>query len=85
MSGEEVIRLCNENYSRTNIPLPGLVGGPCLEKDPYILLESTNLKKNNIIYASRKLNENMMIQGLNEVYKLVDIKKIKNMYCRTCI
>ncbi len=76
LSGEEIIKLCNKNYSRTNIPLPGLVGGPCLEKDPYILLESTNLKKDNIIYASRKLNENMMKNGLNEICKLIDIKKI---------
>ena len=76
LSGEEIIKLCNKNYSRTNIPLPGLVGGPCLEKDPYILLESTNLKKDNIIYASRKLNENMMKNGLYEICKLIDIKKI---------
>ena len=28
--------------SRTNLPLPGPVGGPCLEKDSYILAEGLN-------------------------------------------
>jgi len=50
----EVARLCNRlgvnayevieagklGYERTNIALPGPVGGPCLEKDPHILRQS---------------------------------------------
>lgn len=36
----EVISSGKLGYSRTNVALPGLVGGPCLEKDPHILLQS---------------------------------------------
>ena len=36
----EAIRAANLGYDRTNIALPGYVGGPCLEKDPYILAYS---------------------------------------------
>ena len=46
-------------YSRTNIPLPGLVGGPCLEKDPHILLESARTRgiALEITSAGRLVNE----------------------------
>lgn len=40
VSASEVIRAGNMGYSRASMPLPGPVGGPCLEKDPYILAES---------------------------------------------
>jgi UDP-N-acetyl-D-mannosaminuronic acid dehydrogenase len=36
----EVISSGKLGYARTNVALPGLVGGPCLEKDPHILLQS---------------------------------------------
>ena len=36
----EVITSGKLGYKRTNIALPDLVGGPCLEKDPHILRES---------------------------------------------
>lgn len=36
----EVIRAGKLGYPRTNLPLPGPVGGPCLSKDTYILVES---------------------------------------------
>jgi UDP-N-acetyl-D-mannosaminuronic acid dehydrogenase len=55
-NGNEIIKLCNKNYSRTNISMPGTVGGPCLEKDPYILLESIKIrkKKSNIYFKKNK-------------------------------
>jgi UDP-N-acetyl-D-mannosaminuronic acid dehydrogenase len=40
ISAQEVISLGKLGYARTNIALPGLVGGPCLEKDPHILRQS---------------------------------------------
>jgi nucleotide sugar dehydrogenase len=40
ISVTEVLRAANHNYPRGGIPLPGPVGGPCLEKDPYILAEA---------------------------------------------
>jgi UDP-N-acetyl-D-mannosaminuronic acid dehydrogenase len=39
LSALEVIAAANLGYSRSSVPLPGPVGGPCLEKDPYILAE----------------------------------------------
>lgn len=55
--GNEVARVCDVaginayevinggklGYPRTNVALPGLVGGPCLEKDPHILNQSAQL------------------------------------------
>ena len=38
-----VINKIKIDYPRSNIALPGTVGGPCLTKDPHILIES---KKN---------------------------------------
>jgi UDP-N-acetyl-D-mannosaminuronic acid dehydrogenase len=40
LSAHEVIRAGKLGYPRTNVALPGPVGGPCLEKDPHILVES---------------------------------------------
>ncbi len=59
VDASEVIRLGKMGYKRTNVALPGLVGGPCLSKDPHILSQSA---KNNgasmsITNAARKINE----------------------------
>jgi len=40
VGANEVIRAGKFGYSRNNIAMPGLVGGPCLEKDPHILMHS---------------------------------------------
>ncbi len=40
VSAIEVINAGKLGYPRTNLPLPGPVGGPCLTKDPYILAQS---------------------------------------------
>jgi UDP-N-acetyl-D-mannosaminuronic acid dehydrogenase len=55
----EVINGGKLGYPRTNVALPGLVGGPCLEKDPHILSQSVlpygiNL---DVTPSSRKVNE----------------------------
>lgn len=59
INANDVIRFGKLGYSRTDVALPGLVGGPCLEKDPHILLSSvapydTMLE---ITRASRLVNE----------------------------
>ena len=57
----EVITAANTGYERTNIARPGLVGGPCLEKDPHILAYS--LAPYNataqLISSGRALNESL--------------------------
>lgn len=40
LSAAEVIASGNLGYPRAGLPMPGPVGGPCLEKDPYILAQS---------------------------------------------
>jgi len=40
LDAAEVIRAGRLGYPRTNVALPGPVGGPCLEKDPHIFAES---------------------------------------------
>jgi UDP-N-acetyl-D-mannosaminuronic acid dehydrogenase len=55
----EVISSGKLGYPRTNVPLPGLVGGPCLEKDPHILYQSLIERglKLDITPAARLVNE----------------------------
>lgn len=40
LNAVEVIRAGKFEYPRTDVAMPGLVGGPCLEKDPHILIAS---------------------------------------------
>ena len=46
VNAHEVISSGKLGYKRTNVPMPGLVGGPCLEKDPHILLQSAPRPRN---------------------------------------
>lgn len=59
VNAHEVITSGKLGYARTNVALPGLVGGPCLEKDPHILLQSANSRGINleITAAGRLVNE----------------------------
>jgi nucleotide sugar dehydrogenase len=55
----EVIRAGKLGYARTNLAMPGPVGGPCLEKDSLILangLQKYGLSP-DIIMAARRTNE----------------------------
>lgn len=59
VNAHEVINGGKLGYPRTNVALPGLVGGPCLEKDPHILAQSTldvGLEL-DITRAARAVNE----------------------------
>ena len=59
INAQDVIRFGKLGYGRTDVALPGLVGGPCLEKDPHILLASVAPKGIGleITAASRLVNE----------------------------
>lgn len=55
----KVIELAN-THPRVNIHTPGPgVGGPCLTKDPYLLIHETTDQSQNIITTARKINDNM--------------------------
>jgi UDP-N-acetyl-D-mannosaminuronic acid dehydrogenase len=59
LNASEVIQAANFKYERSNISLPGISGGPCLEKDPWILVESGRKKgvAMEISSSARKVNE----------------------------
>lgn len=59
LSAKEVITSGRFGYSRTNLPMPGPVGGPCLSKDSHILAQSLSAYgvTPEITSASRKVNE----------------------------
>lgn len=59
VSAAEVIKAGKLGYPRTNLPMPGPVGGPCLSKDPYILAESFERTPvtPEIVVAARRINE----------------------------
>lgn len=55
----EVIPGGKLGYPRTDVALPGLVGGPCLEKDPHILAQSLRERgiDLDIATSARRVNE----------------------------
>jgi len=56
---EEVIKLAN-THPRVNIHFPGAgVGGPCLTKDPYLLISEARNIKVNLIRVAREINDLM--------------------------
>lgn len=73
LNGYQVINNANHNYKRSNIAQPGFVGGPCLEKDSYILcqnIEDQVLK--NFVISSREYNYSMENQIIDWVCKNFD-------------
>jgi len=79
---KNVIELAN-THPRVNIRMPGPgVGGPCLPKDPYLLISKVELKE-NIVEIARRVNDymprhivEMTIQALESVGKNVNECKI---------
>lgn len=66
ISAHEVIASGNMGYPRANLPYPGPVGGPCLEKDPYILAEGLEPYgvKPQLALAGRLWNESLPARSL---------------------
>jgi len=57
----ELIRAANLEYPRPDLARPGFVGGGCLSKDPYILIESARAVGHEpwLVPRSRALNEHL--------------------------
>ncbi len=73
IAAAEVIRAANLGYARSHMPLPGPVGGPCLEKDPYILAEGLEAKgfRPELALAARRWNEalpEMVVNSLVDAF-----------------
>ena len=77
IDGQEVIQAANMGYPRTNIAKPGFVGGPCLEKDPHILMESLNPYRfvPGLIQRGRSINESMVEYVYTAVAKALGDRK----------
>jgi len=78
-----VINAANYKYPRSQIKFPGPVGGPCLEKDPYILTEGflDSSYVPSLFLASRKINESIIYSGVKralEYYKSINNEYPKN-------
>jgi UDP-N-acetyl-D-mannosaminuronic acid dehydrogenase len=74
----DLIEKANFEYPRSRIPMPGPVGGPCLSKDTYILLESLpkNFPNNRLIGAARILNESLEEIALSKMFEYTAKKNI---------
>ncbi len=70
----EVIASGKLGYKRTNVPLPGLVGGPCLEKDPHILFQSARDRglELEITRSSRLVNERQPYETVDFIITEMD-------------
>ena len=63
INGVSLIKTANYLYPRSKIALPGLVGGPCLEKDSYILVhEMPDNKGKDFVLGARNHNESMNLK-----------------------
>lgn len=71
VNGHEAIRAANLGYGRTNIALPGYVGGPCLSKDPHILAYSLSRHnyKPKITLDARSLHEKLQGRIADRILK----------------
>ena len=73
VSAIEVIQAGKLGYPRTNLPMPGLVGGPCLEKDSHILAEGLRELgvEPEITMAARRTNENQPAEVVHQLKRIV--------------
>jgi UDP-N-acetyl-D-mannosaminuronic acid dehydrogenase len=78
VSAHEVISSGKLGYNRTNIPMPGLVGGPCLEKDPHILMESARTRgiSLEITAAGRLVNERQPEETVRFISSEIDRRNL---------
>jgi nucleotide sugar dehydrogenase len=72
ISAQEVISAGNIGYPRANLPMPGPVGGPCLEKDPYILAEGIERLgfAPRLALAARRWNEELPVKSVSRISQI---------------
>tara|TARA_X000000950_G_scaffold205530_1_gene247250 strand:- start:26420 stop:27754 length:1335 start_codon:yes stop_codon:yes gene_type:complete len=80
LNANEIIGSGKLGYKRTDIARPGLVGGPCLHKDPYIFSESLKKFKikPEITLTARKINERQPEEIIKFIYNKFYKNEIKN-------
>lgn len=74
VSALEVINAGKLSYPRTDLPMPGPSGGPCLEKDPHILIESLARfgVRPHLVAAAREINERQPDDTVRRMRALMD-------------
>lgn len=72
----KLIEAANDGYPRSSISMPGPVGGPCLEKDPWILDYSARKYGIQLLLpsAARTVNENSTLGYLLDVISRLEKK-----------
>lgn len=74
-NANRIIDAINEDYPRMNLAGPGPnVGGPCLYKDGYFLLE--RLPFPDLISTAFKINEGMSAQVVMKVERMPNVRKV---------
>lgn len=78
INSRDAIRIANYGYPRNHIQLPGLTGGPCLEKDPLILAKSakSNGVQTSLLSEGRKINETVPEMAVLEISRNPKLKEI---------
>ncbi|RSM49927.1 nucleotide sugar dehydrogenase [Actinoplanes sp. ATCC 53533] len=72
----EVIRAANADYPRPDLSKPGYVGGGCLSKDPYIMIDSAQsppgpAREPFLVGRARELNEFMPVHVAETVVRML--------------
>jgi UDP-N-acetyl-D-mannosaminuronic acid dehydrogenase len=67
----EVIRATNVDYPRPDLSKPGYVGGGCLSKDPYIMIDSAEGYQPFLVGRARELNEYLPVHVAETVVRLI--------------
>jgi UDP-N-acetyl-D-mannosaminuronic acid dehydrogenase len=67
----EVIRAANVDYPRPDLSRPGYVGGGCLSKDPYIMIDSAGDDQPFLVGRARELNEHLPVHVAETVVRLL--------------
>jgi UDP-N-acetyl-D-mannosaminuronic acid dehydrogenase len=67
----EVIRAANLDYPRPDLSKPGYVGGGCLSKDPYILINSSRARPPFLVGRVRELNEHLPVHVAHTVVAML--------------
>jgi UDP-N-acetyl-D-mannosaminuronic acid dehydrogenase len=67
----EVIRAANLDYPRPDLAKPGFVGGGCLSKDPFLMLDSAPDNPPFLVGRARELNEYLPVHVAETVVRLL--------------